>query len=386
MNKIRIVSMVIFAVALTAAADDSIPAATNIRGAEYPRVYPDGRVAFRFNAPNAKKVAVDTGQGNPDTGRNGFGGPYDMTRDEKGVWTVTTPPVVPGFHYYHLVVDGVSVNDPNSQTFYANGERSGIEVPPKDSDFYQPHDVPHGDVRERWYHSKVTGQWRRAFIYTPPGYDSSSARYPVLYLQHGGNENETGWVKQGHIAFNMDNLIASKKAVPMLVVMDCGYANRPGETQQPAGSAQRAGSAFEEVVLTELIPMIDSTFRTLSDRDHRAMAGLSMGSRQTLQITLTHLDKFSYVGAFSRPPHPDFDTKTAYDGVFANPAVFNRQVHLLWFGSGTEEPGIFNSLKETRATLEKSGIKFVYFESPGLAHEWHTWRRDLNDFAPRLFH
>lgn len=162
-------AIVALAVCGAQAADDSVPASTNIRGAEYPRVHPDYRVTFRFNAPTAKKVLVDTGRGNEDTGKNGLGGPYEMTRGEDGFWTVTTPPVVPGFHYYHLVVDGLSVNDPASQTFYANGERSGIEVPEKGADFFLPRDVPHGEVRERWYHSRVTGEWRRLFVYTPPG-------------------------------------------------------------------------------------------------------------------------------------------------------------------------------------------------------------------------
>jgi enterochelin esterase-like enzyme len=386
MTTVRMLAILAFALCWARAADDSLPASTNIRGAEYPRVHSDLRVTFRFNAPTAQKVLVDTGRGNQDTGKNGLGGPYEMVRGADGFWTVTTPPVVPGFHYYHLVVDGVSVNDPSSQTFYANGERSGIEVPEKGADFFLPKDVPHGEVRERWYHSKVTGLWRRLFVYTPPGYDNAKTRYPVLYLQHGGNENETGWVKQGHVAFNLDNLIAAGKAVPMLVVMDCGYANRPGETPPPPGTPLRAGSAFEELVISELIPMVDGTYRTIADREHRAMAGLSMGSRQTLQITLTHLDKFSYIGAFSRPPSPDFDPKTDYGGVFADAPAFNKKVHLLWFGAGTEEPGIYGSLQQTRAALDKLRVKYVYFESPGLAHEWHTWRRDLNDFAPRLFH
>ena len=283
-------------------------------------------------------------------------------------------------------------------------------MPEKGVDFYDAKDVPHGDVREHWYHSKITGAWRRCFLYTPPGYDNSGTeRYPVLYLQHGAGEDERGWVVQGKLNFILDNLIAAHKAVPMLVVMDRGYATRPGDPssgmfspprQSPADTPEArktAGEAFAarmrvfaEVVIDELIPMIDSTYRTIPGRGHRAMAGLSMGGMQTYQIALANLDKFAYIGGFSGAGNPfggePFDPKTSYHGAFADAAAFNKRVKLLWLGVGTAEPPRFIAgIKGLHEDLVKAGIHLIFFESPGTAHEWQTWRRDLLDFAPRLF-
>jgi enterochelin esterase-like enzyme len=352
-------------------------------------VYPDGRATFRLAAPNAAKVQL--------AGAITVS-PVDMTKGEDGTWTVTIPPAVPGFHYYWFVVDGLQVNDPSSDTFFGYGKpTSGIEIPKPGEDFYFPKDVPHGEVRMIWYLSKTTGEWRRAMVYTPPGYDTNvRMRYPVLYLQHGAGEDETGWTKQGHANFILDNLLADKKAKPMIVVMDKGYAYRQGE--RPAGrgagpgagpggmaaSGVLSGSAFESVVIDDLIPMIDRTFRTLSDREHRAMAGLSMGSMQAMQITLRNLDKFSWIGLFSGATVSG-DLDTAYNGVFKNSAEFNKRVHLLWIGAGTAEARLMESLKASDGLLTKRGVKYVIFTSPETAHEWHTWRRHLNDFVPRLF-
>lgn len=363
------------------------PATSNVRGEEYPKINPDRSVTFRVKAPTAQKVQVQPG---PAAGEpSGLGvGPFDMVKDKDGVWTATIPPGVPGFHYYWLLVDGVEVNDPASETYFGyNKQTSGIEVPEPGVDFYMPKNVPHGEVRAHWYFSKVTEAWRKAYIYTPPGYDQNPRmRYPVLYLRHGGGENVEGWVKQGQMNFIMDNLLAEGKIKPMLVVMDNGYANRPGEpVVTPAGAPLTAQAAIVEVAIKDVIPMADSNFRTIPDREHRAMAGLSMGSRQTLQITLANLDKFSYIGAFSRPSVNDFDPKTAYDGVFKDAAAFNKQVHLLWFGAGTAEHAIHDSVKVTHEALDKAGVKNVFVEFPGTAHEWQTWRKALYDFAPRIF-
>lgn len=383
--------------------DNSKPATSTVLGAQYPRVYPDGRVAFRLLAPTATKVQVQPGGAD-----NGLGpGPYDMTRGDDGNWIVTIPPAVPGFHFYWFLVDGVPANDPMSLAFCGWGKySSGVEVPTPGEDFYLPKDVPLGQVHMQWYRSKTTGEWRRALVYTPPDYDKNSRmRYPVLYLQHGAGEDETGWTNQGHANFILDNLIAVKKAQPMIIVMDHGYAYRPGETPPPApvapsltrspagraggpGAAAAAGtlspSAFETVVIEDLIPMIDATFRTLPDRDHRAMAGLSMGSRQAMQITLRNLDKFSCIGLFSGATI-NGDLKTDYNGVFSNPADFNKKVHLLWIGAGTAETRLIPALDASHELLDKAGIRHVIFKSAGTSHEWHTWRRDLNDFAARLF-
>jgi enterochelin esterase-like enzyme len=375
---------------------EGTPASTNIRGALYPRILGDLRVVFRIKAPDAQKVEF----GFFDNTR------YAATKDQDGFWTATTTnPVVPGFHYYRMWIDGVQVNDPASQTFYGTGrDTSGIEVPEKGVDYYLPKDVPHGEVRERWYFSKTIDAWRRIFVYTPPGYDRDrETRYPVLYLQHGGGEDETGWPRQGRMSFILDNLIAAKKATPMIVVMEQGYARRPGDPAaptapprptQPGQSAPRPDfsrmfSAFEDVMIKDLIPMIDATYRTIPDRDSRAMAGLSMGGMQTLQITLKNLDKFAYIGGFSGAGGGfggSFDVKTAHGGVMADADKFNKKVKLLWLGIGTTEPQrMHESVKNYHEALEKAGIKHVYYESPGTSHEWLTWRRCLNEFAPLLF-
>ncbi len=356
---------------------DGAPASSNVPGAQYPRVASDLRVTFRINAPDAQKVQIKPGG-------DGLGKtPYDMTRDANGIWSVTTPPAVPGFHYYFVLIDGFQTNDPQSETYFGyNQETSAVEIPDAAADFYLPKDVPHGEVSARWYFSKTTGQWRRIHIYTPPGYDSGRGRYPVLYLQHGSGENDTSWTKQGHVAFIMDNLIAAKSAVPMIIVMENGMvAAKPGAA--PAQNGRPGNAAFEEVLINDLVPMIDAHYRTLADRDHRAIAGLSMGGGQALRIGLGHLDKFAYIGSFSGAIR-GFDANTSYDGVFRDAAAFNRRVKLLWFGAGTAEEAMHNSARGAHDSLEKAGVKNVFHETP-FAHEWQNWRYDLNDFAPRLF-
>jgi enterochelin esterase-like enzyme len=364
-------------------ADHGQPASTNVMDAEYPRVHDDLSVTFRVNAPDAQKVQVDLGK------------LWDMERDDAGSWSVTIPPQVPGFHYYYLVVDGLRVNDPGSQSFYGVGrESSGIEIPDTGGDYFEAKDVPHGEVRIRWYLSTVTGKWRRCFVYTPPDYDTNpKARYPVLYLQHGMGEDETGWIFQGHANFILDNLIAAGKAKPMIIVMDNGYARKASETAAPApgfAGMRAAIGGFEDLMLNDVIPMIDGTYRTLPDREHRAMAGLSMGGNQTCQLTLRHLDKFAWIGAFSGTGNglstAPIDPKTFIGGVFVDGPAFNAEVRLLWIGMGTQEPDPFpGAIGAFRKMLDDAGVKYVYFSSPGTAHEWLTWRRDLNDFAPRLF-
>jgi enterochelin esterase-like enzyme len=364
------------------AGDDSKPATSNVPGAQYPRIRPDLGVVFRVTAPSAQKVQVKPGG-------DGLGkGPFDMVRDDQGVWTVTTPPAAPGFHYYFLLVDGFQCNDPGSQTYFGwNTETSGVEVPDR-VDFYEAKEVPHGEVRARWYWSKTTAQWRRAQVYTPADYDTSGAkRYPVLYLQHGSGENETSWVKQGRVNFILDNLIAAKRATPMIVVMENGMAAaKPGAAPVEAAAGGRGGArnaAFEDVVMNDLIPMIDAAYRTVANREQRAIAGLSMGAGQAMQIGLGHLDKFAYIGSFSGGVRAT-DPKTAYNGVFADAAAFQKKVKLLWLGAGLAEAASHQANQAWHETLEKAGIPNVFFDCP-FAHEWQTWRYDLQDFAPRLF-
>jgi enterochelin esterase-like enzyme len=371
------------------------PSTTNVWGAEYPRVDSAGRVQIRVKAPDATKVRL-----------NFWSGPkLDMEKQADGFWTVTTPPLVPGFHYYTLIIDGAEVGDISTQAYFGGSKpASAVEVPEPGSTYYLAQDVPHGQVREVWYNSKVTGTWRHALVYLPPNYDTqTNVRYPVLYLQHGGGEDETGWIRQAHANFILDNLIAAGTCKPMLIVMAYGYARRasqpaPDLTGKPFGSPemlramQDMTSAFEDDVTQVLIPYIDSTFRTISDRDHRAMAGLSMGGMQAFQITLNHLDLFSYLGGFSGAGgmlvlgDRKLDPKSDYNGVFADPAAFAKKVHLLWMGVGTNEPERMRAgLQRLHTSLQEANIQHVFYESPGTDHEWQTWRRDLKDFAPRLF-
>jgi enterochelin esterase family protein len=390
---------------------DCTPSTTNVAGANYPCIYPDHRVLFRAVAPNAQKVSIGIGQG------------FDMTKGPDNVWSVTTTPLVIGFHYYSLRIDGAAVADPSTHTYFGSGwENSGIEIPAPDADFYAPKDVPRGRVSEQWYYSKVTHLWRRCFVYTPPDYDKSArARYPVLYLLHGWGEDETGWYRQGHLDFIMDNLIAARKAKPMIVVMDNLNAVKPDESaaiffgrglvRAPAAAppapppARAAGPGrggpparggrggalgrptFTEMMFTDLVPMIERTYRVLPGKDNRAMAGLSMGGAQTFETVLNNLDKFAYFGGFSGNcggfgRGGTFDPKTTCGGSFADPAAFNKQIKLMFISTGSVEgPGV----KTFSEALTKAGIHNVYFESPGTAHEWLSWRRALNDFAPRLF-
>jgi enterochelin esterase-like enzyme len=369
---------------------DGKPASTNLMGAAYPKIHADLSVSFRLKAPDAKKVTLQLGKS------------FDMVRGQDGVWTVTAPAQVPGFHYYWFVLDGAIVCDPASETFFGWSRAcSGIEIPSKDEDFYEVADVPHGDLRRRPYFAKTTNEWRNVFVYTPPGYDANPAtRYPVLYLQHGMGEDERGWGLQGRVNLIMDRLIAGKKARPMIIVMEKGYARKPGEPAfgipRAAANGARPGeprrpfATLEELFINDLIPMIDANYRTLTDRENRAMAGLSMGGMQTFAITLNNLDKFAYIGGFSGTgggfDGTPFDAKTAHGGVMADASAFNQKVKLVWIGIGTAEDLRFQrAIKGYRDALEKEGIKTVYYESPGTDHEWQTWRRCLKEFAPLLF-
>jgi enterochelin esterase-like enzyme len=375
-------------------AGDFQPATTNVWGAEYPRVDRTGRVQLRLKAPEAAKVTA-----------NFWSGPkVEMVKQADGFWTVTTPPLVPGLHYYTLIVDGADVSDPSSHAYFGGTRHaSAVEVPEPGSTYYSIQDVPHGQVREVWYNSKVTGTWRHALVYLPPDYDAQSkTRYPVLYLQHGGGEDETGWIRQGRANFILDNLLAAGECKPMIVVMAYGYARRAGQpppdlSGKPFGSPemlkamQEMMSVFEDDVTQALIPYVDKTFRTIPDREHRAMAGLSMGGMQTFQITLNHLDLFSYIGGFSGAGgmlvlgDRKLDPKTDYNGVFADPAAFAKKVRLLWVGVGSVEPERMRAgLQRLHASLTEAKIEHVFYESPGTDHEWQTWRRSLRDSAPRL--
>jgi enterochelin esterase-like enzyme len=363
--------------AQNAVVEDFKPSAVNQQGKQFSQVNSEGRVRASISAPEANKVQLDIG-----------GVKYDLVKDEKGVWTGESAPQDEGFHYYQLNIDGASVPDPGTLYFYGAGRwGSGIEIPAKDQDFYDIKDVPHGLVSENIYFSKLTNSFRRCFVYTPAEYGQNlQKRYPVLYLQHGSFEDETGWASQGKAGLILDNLIAAGKAVPMIIVMDNGYAYKP----QTGENTGRPASIFEEVMINEIIPLTDAKFRTIADREHRAIAGLSMGANQTMRIIMNNLDKFASYGGFSGtsnyPSTAEIDPATFLDGKFNDGTAINKQIKVFWLGLGTKEPNPFpGSVGAFRKMMEKQGIKYVYYESPGTAHEWLTWRRSLHQYAQLLF-
>jgi len=320
--------------------------------------------------------------------------PVDMTKTADGYWELTTKPLSTGFYYYGVSVDGFSSTDPGSKTVIAaNKETNILEVPGPESDFFAAKDVPHGEVRTLWYKSGTTGEYRRIFVYTPPGYDQSKARYPVLYLQHGHGEDEAAWSHQGHENFILDNLLAAGKAKPMIIVNEDGMTGAPLQITPPLKGApagkpvansfmERKYETFDSIISKDLIPFIDANFRSMPDREHRALAGLSMGGGEAFRIALNHPDLFAYLGAFS-PALAVADTKTDYDGALADPAKVNKEFKLIWLGIGRQD-FLNKPVKQTHEELEKAGINHVWVETDG-SHSWTVWRKYLADFAPKLF-
>ena len=309
-----------------------------------------------------------------------------MAKTAGGVWTVVTDPLAPGFHYYSITVDGVTVSDPASDSYFGVGRMSsGIEVPSPGEDFYLPKDVPHGDIRAHSYFSGTTGRIRRCFVYTPAGYDTNlTNRYPVLYLQHGMGEDARSWPDQGRAGFILDNLIAAGKATPMIVVMDGGGITPGAMTGPRKDGRPMFWDKFAEVLITDIIPMIDSTYRTIPDREHRAMAGLSLGGTQTMEITQSHLDDFAYVGVFSAPfGFPKIPE--GFRGLLGDPVAFARQIKVFFISYGSDADLAARGSEAFHKALATAGIKHVFYVSPGTAHEWLTWRRSLYQFAPLLF-
>lgn len=352
---------------------DAFIAETTVPGNEFPKVDKEGRAYFRITAPTANAVQVDI-----------CGKKYDMRRDEKGVWCAVTDPLVVGFHYYFINIGGVNIIDPATETFFGcNREAGGIEIPEgPEGDYYRPQQgIAHGQVRSIYYYANATQEWRHALVYTPAEYEKSKKRYPVLYLQHGMGEDETGWSKQGHMQHIMDNLIASGEVVPMIVVMESGDIKAPFRGGNNRQGFSEYGASFYKVMTTDLIPTIDSKFRTLTDRDHRAMAGLSWGGHQTFDLVLNNMDKFAWMGAFSGAIF-GLDVKTAYNGIFTKPEEFNKKIHYLYLSCGSEENFGTEALVKN---LQDVGIKTDFYVSPGTHHEWLTWRRCFRQFIPHLF-
>ena len=386
---------------VVAGVEDFKPASSNQDNKQYPMVNSERMVRAQISAPDAKEVGLDIG-----------GKIYLMTKDEYGVWTGTSAPQDEGFHYYQLNIDGASVPDPGSLYYYgASRWGSGIEIPSADQDFWQVKNVPQGSMSEVFYWSTYTEKMRRCHVYLPAEYFTNpTKKFPVLYLQHGMGENEYGWAEQGHTAQILDNLIAEKKAVPCIIVMDNGLnANRPGEQggfggprpqrpqgaqgagprgQRPQGAPGQAGprrggfggfggfsEGFKNVLFNDIIPMVEKNYRVIADPQHRAYAGLSMGGMQAREITLANPEKFAYVGSFSSGSWSVDQVKESNG--------FTKNVKLLFMsGGGKENMGCVDAAKKIHDEL---GMNAVGYESPGTAHEWHTWRRSLYQFAQLIF-
>ena len=355
---------------------DAVTCETTVPGNQFPKVDKEHRAYFRIEAPQARKVIVDI-----------CNKKYDMQPDGKGGFMAVTDPLVPGFHYYFMEIDGVRFVDPATEVFFGcNREAGGIEIPEgPEGDYYRPQQgVPAGQVRSLYYYAQSTNEWRHAMVYTPAEYEKGKKKYPVLYLQHGMGEDETGWSHQGRMQHIMDNLIARGEAVPMIVVMESGDIKAPfggGDNRQ---GRSEYGNSFYKVMIDDLIPYVDSHFRTFKDREHRAMAGLSWGGHQTFDVVLNDLDKFAWMGTFSGAIF-GLDLKTAYDGIFTRPDEFNKKIHLLFMTCGTQGLDAMINAKNTVEALNAQGIPAQYYEATGLDHEWLTWRRSLKEFVPRLF-
>lgn len=349
------------------------PAATNVRRAKYPQILPDSRAIFRLKAPDAQKVQLDLVK------------KYDMVKNQEGIWEITTDSLSEGFHYYSLIIDGVAVADPASEAFFGMGRMaSGIEVPFKGDEYYAVKDVPHGDTRIKRYYSKVSNSWREMYVYTPPGYDkNTNEKYPVLYILHGGGEDQRGWATQGKTDLILDNLIAENKAKPMLVVMLDGNVGNLGGI---AGFNENVLRAFENELKQVAIPFVESNYRVETNATNRALAGLSMGGLQTLYAGIKNTNLFSYLGVFSsgwfanRPELSD----PQYEFMKNNASIINNNLKLFWIAMGGKEDIAHNNCQVMLSKFDEMNIKYTYSEYPG-GHTWPVWRNNLYNFAPLLF-
>jgi len=345
------------------------PAETNVRSANYPQILPDGHAVFRLKAPEVQKVQLDLGK------------KYDMVKNNEGVWEVTTDSLSEGIHYYSMIIDGVAVSDPSSETFYGMGRMaSGFEVPFKGDSYYEEKDVPHGDIRIKRYYSKVTNSWRNFYMYTPPGYDENfSTKFPVLYIMHGGGEDQRGWATQGKTDLILDNLIAAKKAVPMIVIMVDG--NFPLN-----GFGEESLKVFEKEIKQCIIPFVEKNYRVKNEAQYRALAGLSMGGIQTLYTGVRNTDMFSYLGVFSSgwfATQKDL-TDPQYEYWGKNADKINNNLKTFWISQGGKEDIAWQNCQIMRSRLDEMKIKYSYSEYPG-GHTWPVWRNNIFNFAQILF-
>jgi enterochelin esterase-like enzyme len=358
---------------------DTIIASTNVPGAKYPKILKDNRVIFQIKAPDAQSIQVDLAK------------KYNMVKNNEGVWQVTTEPIVEGFHYYSILIDGVAVCDPASKTFYGMGRMaSGIDIPEKGVNFYDIKEVPHGDIRTNTYFSKTTNTWRKVNIYTPPGYDKNpNKKYPVLYLQHGGGEDESGWVQQGKTNNILDNLIANGKAVPMLVVIANGNARKPGVNAR--GYNDEAMAVFKEELFENIMPFIESNYRIKNGPKNTALAGLSMGGGQSFYTGLRNTDKFANVGVFSTglfggigPKAGQlFNPEVIIPGILSKSKTFNTKLDVFYISVGEQDQRITHT-KKLIETFNKNAVDVIFESFPG-DHEWQVWRKSLHSFVQKLF-
>ncbi len=345
------------------------PAESNVRGANYPQILPDGRAIFRIKAPEAQKVQLD------------FGKKYDMAKNSEGVWEVTTDSLSEGIHYYSQIIDGVAVADPASKTFYGMSRMaSGFEVPFKGDSYYEVRNVSHGDIRIKRYYSDVTNSWRDFYMYTPPGYDqNTSEKYPVLYIMHGGGEDQSGWATQGKTDLILDNLIAEKKAVPMIVVMVDG--NLPLNA-----FGAEALNVFEKELKQSIVPFVEKNYRVKADAKYRGLAGLSMGGIQTLYAGVRNSDMFAYLGVFSSGWHANTKeiSEPQYEFMKNNAEKINSNLKQFWISQGGKEDIAWKNCQIMLSRFDEMKIKYVYSEYPG-GHTWPVWRNNIFKFAQLLF-
>jgi len=345
------------------------PSETNVRSANYPQILPDGHAVFRMKAPEAQKVQLDLGK------------KYDMVKNNEGIWEVTTDSLSEGIHYYSLIIDGVSVADPSSETFYGMGRMaSGIEVPFRGDSYYEEKDVPHGDIRIKRYYSNVTNTWRTFYMYTPPGYDENfSTKFPVLYILHGGGEDQRGWATQGKTDLILDNLIAAKKAVPMILIMVDG--NFPLN-----GFGEESLRVFEKELKQSIIPFVEKNYRVKTEAQYRALAGLSMGGIQTLYAGVRNTDMFSYLGVFSSGWFATQKelTDPQYEYWKKNADKINSNLKTFWISQGGKEDIAWQNCQLMRSKLDEMKINYTYSEYPG-GHSWPVWRNNIFNFAQILF-
>jgi len=347
-----------------------IPPSTNVRGVKYPQILPDSRAIFRVKAPDAQKIQLDLAK------------KYDMVKNSEGIWEVTTDSLTEGFHYYSLLVDGLALADPASETFYGMGRMaSGIEVPFKGDGYYAEKDVPHGEICIKRYFSTVFNSWRQFYIYKPAGYDINiNEKYPVLYILHGGGEDERGWATQGKTDLILDNLIAANKAKPMLIVMPDGNVSGQGFDENTL-------RMFERELKQSVIPFVEKNYRAETGSKSRALAGLSMGGIQTLYVGINNTELFSYLGVFSSgwimPAQNDLANKQ-YDFMKTNNDKIKNNLNLLWIGVGGKEDIAYNNCQALLKKLDELKVKYIYSEYPG-GHTWPVWRNNLYNFAQLLF-